>query len=59
VRLRVQDVDFYTALTLLGTQTGTFWRALNPTLIFVAGDTPEKRRQYGPEAQQVFLCRRR
>jgi tetratricopeptide (TPR) repeat protein len=54
VRLRVQDVDFYTALTLLGTQTGTFWRALNPTLIFVASDTPEKRKQYAPEAQQVF-----
>ena len=54
VRLRVQGVDFYTALTLLGTQTGTFWRPLNPTLIFVAPDTPEKRRLYAPEAQQVF-----
>ena len=54
VRLRVKDVDFYTALTLLGTQTGTFWRALNPTLMFVASDTPEKRKQYGPEAQQTF-----
>jgi tetratricopeptide (TPR) repeat protein len=55
VRLRVQDVDFYTALTLLGTQTGTFWRALNPSLIFVAPDTPEKRKEFGPEAQQSFL----
>jgi tetratricopeptide (TPR) repeat protein len=54
VRLRVQDVDFSTALTVLGTQTGTFWRALNPTLIFVAPDTPEKRKEYAPEAQQVF-----
>ncbi len=54
VRLRVQDVDFYTALTLLGAQTGTFWRALNPSLIFVAQDNPEKRKQYAPEAQQVF-----
>ena len=54
VRLRVKDVDFYTALSLLGVETGTFWRALNPTLIFVAPDTPEKRRLYGPEAQQVF-----
>ena len=54
VRLRVQGVDFYTALTLLGTQTGTFWRPLNPTLIFVAPDNPEKRRLYAPEAQQVF-----
>jgi hypothetical protein len=54
VRLRVQDVDFYTALSLLTTQTGTFWRALNPTLIFVAPDTPEKRKEFQPEAQQVF-----
>ena len=54
VRLRVQDVDFFTALTLLGTQTGTFWRVLNPTLIFVAPDTPEKRKWYAPEAEQVF-----
>src|ERR1700731_614541 len=54
VRLRVQNVDFYTALMLLGTQTGTFWRALNPTLIFVAPDSPEKRKAYAPEGQQVF-----
>ncbi|HEX4538380.1 MAG TPA: FG-GAP-like repeat-containing protein [Candidatus Acidoferrum sp.] len=54
VRLRVENVDFYTALMLLGTQTGTFWRALNPTLIFVAPDNPEKRKQYAPEGQQIF-----
>jgi len=54
VRLRVEHVDFYTALMLLGTQTGTFWRALNPTLIFVAPDNPEKRKEYAPEGQQVF-----
>jgi hypothetical protein len=54
VRLRVENVDFYTALMLLGTQTGTFWRALNPTLIFVAPDNPQKRKEYAPEGQQVF-----
>jgi Bacterial type II and III secretion system protein len=54
VRLKVPDVDFETAMMLMGTQTGTFWLALNPTLIFVAPDNPEKRRQYAPEAQQVF-----
>jgi hypothetical protein len=54
VRLRVENVDFYTALMLLGTQTGTFWRALDPTLIFVAPDTPQKRKDYAPEGQQVF-----
>ncbi len=54
VRLRVKDVNFYTAMSLVGAQTGTFWRPLNPTLIFVAEDTPDKRKQYGPEAEQVF-----
>jgi Flp pilus assembly secretin CpaC len=54
VRLRLDDVDFYTAASLLGAQTGTFWRPLNPTLLFVAPDTQEKRRQYGLEAQQTF-----
>ncbi|HEY2352334.1 MAG TPA: FG-GAP-like repeat-containing protein [Candidatus Acidoferrum sp.] len=54
VRLHVQDVDFYTALTVLGVQTGTFWRALDPTLLFVAADTPEKRKLYAPEAEQIF-----
>jgi Flp pilus assembly secretin CpaC len=54
VRLRLDDVDFYTAVSLLGAQTGTFWRPLNPTLLFVAPDTQEKRKQYGLEAQQTF-----
>ena len=54
VQLRVDDVDFYTGMSLLGGQTGTFWRPLNPTLLFVAPDTAEKRRQYGLEAEQTF-----
>ncbi len=54
VQLRVDDVDFYTGMSLLGTQSGTFWRPVNPTLMFVAPDTPEKRRQYGLEAEQTF-----
>jgi Flp pilus assembly secretin CpaC len=54
VRMRVDDVDFDTAATLLGAQSGTFWRPLNSTLMFVAPDTPEKRRQYAMEAEQTF-----
>jgi tetratricopeptide (TPR) repeat protein len=54
VRLRANDVDFYTAASLLGAETATFWRPLNPTLFFVAADTPEKRRQYAVQAEQVF-----
>jgi Flp pilus assembly secretin CpaC len=54
VRLRVDDVDFYTGMSLLGTQSATFWRPVNSTLMFVAPDTPEKRRQYGLQAEQTF-----
>jgi Flp pilus assembly secretin CpaC len=54
IRLRLGDTDFYTAVSILGAQTGTFWRPLDPTLLFVAPDTQEKRRQYGLEAQQTF-----
>src|SRR6267143_1013940 len=54
VRLHVDDVDFYTGMALLGTQSGTFWRPLNPTMMFVAPDTPEKRRLYALVAEQTF-----
>jgi Flp pilus assembly secretin CpaC len=55
VRLRMADVDFNTALSVLGEQSGTFWRPLDATLIFVAADSAEKRRQYGVQAEQTFL----
>ena len=54
VQLRIDDVDFTTAAAVLAAQTGTFWRPVNPTLLFVAPDTQEKRRQYGLEAEQTF-----
>jgi general secretion pathway protein D len=54
VQLRVDDVDFATAVSVLATQTGTFWQPVNSTLLFVAADTTEKRRQYGLEAEQTF-----
>ena len=54
VRLRLGEVDFPTAMTILGTETGTFWRPVNAKLIFVAQDNAEKRRQYAPEAEQTF-----
>ena len=54
VRLRVDNVDFNTAVSVLAAQTATFWRPLNSTLLFVASDTQEKRRQYGLEAVQTF-----
>ncbi len=54
VRLHVDNVDFYTGMVLLGTQSGTFWRPLNPTMMFVVPDTPEKRRLYAMVAEQTF-----
>jgi type II secretory pathway component GspD/PulD (secretin) len=54
VRLRVDDVDFATAMTLLAEQTGTFWRPVSGSMIFVTADTTEKRRQYAVVAEQTF-----
>jgi len=54
VQLRISDVDFYTGMSLLGTQTGTFWKPVNAAMIFVAPDTADKRRQYGLEVEQTF-----
>src|SRR5229473_718528 len=53
-RLHVDNVDFFTVMALLGSQSGTFWRPLNPQLMFVAQDTPEKRRLYAVVAEQTF-----
>jgi hypothetical protein len=55
VRLRLDDVDFNVAASLLAEQTGTFWRPMNSKLMLVAQDTPDKRRQFGLEAEQTFL----
>src|SRR5262249_61842492 len=57
VRLVVDDVDFFTAVSLLATQSKTFWRALDASMIFVAPDTPDKRRQYDVELEQTFPLR--
>jgi type II/III secretion system protein/VCBS repeat protein len=55
VRLHAENVDFPTALKVLSVQTATFSRPLTPTLLFVAQDTAEKRRQYGVVAEQSFV----
>lgn len=54
VRLRIEGVDFYTAMQLLGAQSKTFYRVVNAALIFVAADTIEKRREYAEEVEQTF-----
>jgi len=54
VKFRADDATFSGALSLLQLQTGTFWRPLDSTLIFVAADTQAKRREYGVQAEQTF-----
>src|SRR6267378_4073799 len=54
VRVQLDNVDFNTALSILGSTTGTFWSPMNATLLFVAPDTLEKRRQFGLQAEQTF-----
>ncbi|HET7107341.1 MAG TPA: FG-GAP-like repeat-containing protein [Candidatus Acidoferrum sp.] len=51
-RLHLQNVDFYTAMKVLGMETGTFWNAVDSRQFFVAADTGEKRRQFEPEIEQ-------
>src|SRR5215469_17241351 len=36
VRLRLPDVDFYTAMKVLGLETGTFWNAVDSKTFYVA-----------------------
>jgi len=50
VRFKVDDVDFPTAMRLLGDMTGTFWRPLAKHLFFVTQNTQQKRREYAESA---------
>ncbi len=54
VRLSLNDADFQNAVTILAAETGTFWRPVNAGLMFVAADTPDKRREYDLQAEQTF-----
>jgi tetratricopeptide (TPR) repeat protein len=54
VKLRADDMNFKTVMSLLGTETGTFYRPLDPSLIYVAANTAEKRKQFAVEAEQTF-----
>lgn len=54
VRLKLTDVDFDTAMKVMTLETGTFWRPLNPKLIFIASDTAEKRKAFDMEIEETF-----
>lgn len=55
IRLHVNDVDFEAALKVLSVQAGTFSHPITSTILFVAQDSAEKRRQYAPQAEQTFV----
>jgi type II secretory pathway component GspD/PulD (secretin) len=55
VHFEVSDVDFPTAVRLLGDATGTFWRPLGKHLFFVAENTPQKRKDYDVSLVRTIL----
>jgi hypothetical protein len=54
IKLRLDSADFYTAMQLIGAESKTFFRVVNPTLLFVAEDTIAKRKDYSEEVEQTF-----
>jgi Flp pilus assembly secretin CpaC len=53
-KLRADDVDFKTATSLIEVATGTFYRPISSTEMFVTLNSPEKRKQYAMQGQQTF-----
>jgi hypothetical protein len=45
-QLQLQNVNFLTAMDVLGQSTRTFWQPLTKRLFFVSDDNPQKRRDY-------------
>jgi hypothetical protein len=55
VDFELKDVDFVTAMRILGEATGTFWRPLTAHLLFVAQDTTQKRKDYDVSISRTVL----
>jgi Flp pilus assembly secretin CpaC len=55
VRLRIEDVDFAAAMSVLGDITHTFWSPLNSRMFFVADDTLQKRKDYEASVVRTLL----
>jgi type II secretory pathway component GspD/PulD (secretin) len=54
IRVQVPDVDFETAMKVLGSETHTFWATIDDKDFAVADDTPAKRKQYEPMVTETF-----
>ena len=55
VRFRVSQLDFETALLVLGRETHTFARVVDAHTIFIAEDSPAKRREYELEVESSLI----
>lgn len=55
VHFQATDVDFPTAVRLLGDMTATFWRPLTSRLFFVTDNTPQKRKDYDASVVRTIL----
>ena len=55
VHVELRDVDFVTAMRIMGEATGTFWRPLTAHLLFVAQDTAQKRKDYDVSIARTVL----
>jgi general secretion pathway protein D len=54
IQSNLANVSLLDALRILGTVSGTFWRAVTPNTIFVASDTRAKRQQLEDQAVETF-----
>jgi tetratricopeptide (TPR) repeat protein len=54
MRFDLDDVDFYTAIGLVGKMTKTFWAPVSSHEIIVAADTQDMRRQYERLSLRTF-----
>jgi general secretion pathway protein D len=54
VAVDITNVPLSEALQIVGTITGTFWKAITPNTIFVAADTRTKRMSLETQALQTF-----
>lgn len=54
ISVDLSDVTLREALELVGLQSKTFWKAVSPKTIFVASDTPAKRKEIEQNVMRTF-----
>jgi len=54
IQVDLNNVSLHDALRIIGTISGTFWRAITPNTIFVAQNTRAKRTELEEQAVQTF-----